>query len=126
MSSLTREQLQKIEANRQLALKRRNERLAVQEKSAVPSFRADVPKQNIYPTSNQLSPITTFYCSANISGNVKTHFNSNKKQSSKVITGNCRLITRDRFTVVVPYHERLIDIFKSIPGKVYGKYFVNL
>jgi len=38
------------------------------------------------------------------------------------VTGTCRLISKDRFEVDVGYHGKLIDIFKTVPGRMYGKY----
>ena len=39
----------------------------------------------------------------------------------KAVKGNCVLISRERFTVLVPYQAQLIGIFKTIPSRSYGK-----
>lgn len=44
-----------------------------------------------------------------------------KGKSEKPVKGNCVLISRQRFTVVVPYQGQLIGIFKTIPSRSYGK-----
>ena len=46
-----------------------------------------------------------------------------KGKSEKPVKGNCVLISRQRFTVVVPYQAQLIGIFKTIPSKSYGKFY---
>lgn len=46
-----------------------------------------------------------------------------KGKSEKPVKGNCVLISRQRFTVVVPYQGQLIGIFKTIPSRSYGKSF---
>ena len=38
----------------------------------------------------------------------------------KPVKGNCALISRQRFTVVVPYQAQLIGIFKTLPSRNYG------
>ena len=45
----------------------------------------------------------------------------NFRKSEKEVKGNCVLISRQRFTVVVPYQAQLIGIFKTIPSRSYGK-----
>lgn len=46
-----------------------------------------------------------------------------KGKSEKTVKGNCVLISRQRFTVVVPYQPQLIGIFKTIPSRSYGKLY---
>ena len=46
-----------------------------------------------------------------------------KGKSEKTVKGNCVLISRQRFTVVVPYQAQLIGIFKTIPSRSYGKLY---
>lgn len=43
-----------------------------------------------------------------------------KENSEKPGKGNCALISRQRFTVVVPYQAQLIGIFKTLPSRNYG------
>ena len=45
----------------------------------------------------------------------------NFRKSEKEVKGNCVLISRERFTVVVPYQAQLIGIFKTMPSRKYGK-----
>lgn len=48
----------------------------------------------------------------------------NVKKTEKEVKGNCVLMSRERFAVVVPYHPQVIGIFKTIPSRSYGK--INL
>ena len=48
----------------------------------------------------------------------------NIKKPEKEMKGNCVLMNRERFTVVVPYQPQVIGIFKTIPSRSYGK--INL
>lgn len=43
-----------------------------------------------------------------------------KENSEKPVKGNCALISRQRFKVVVPYQAQLIGIFKTLPSRNYG------
>ena len=74
-------------------------------------------------TSNPSS--TTASTSANTkSGPLKsgaTTSSLNFRKLEKEVKGHCVLISRHRFTVVVPYQAQLIGIFKSIPSRSYGK-----
>lgn len=45
----------------------------------------------------------------------------NCRKPEKEVKGNCVLISRERFTVVVPFQAQLIGIFKTMPSKRYGK-----
>lgn len=42
-----------------------------------------------------------------------------KENSERPVKGNCALISRQRFTVVVPYQAQLIGIFKTLPSRNY-------
>ncbi|XP_064465934.1 SWI/SNF-related matrix-associated actin-dependent regulator of chromatin subfamily A-like protein 1 [Ornithodoros turicata] len=39
--------------------------------------------------------------------------------SNKVTSGSCVMISHDRFSVDVPYHQQMIEIFRSMPSKMY-------
>ena len=52
--------------------------------------------------------------------NAANHFKNFKGTSEKPVKGNCVLISRQRFAVVVPYQAQLIGIFKTIPSRSYG------
>lgn len=84
-----------------------------------PSSSSGVRK---FETSNPSS--TTASTSANTkAGPLKTGATSslNFRKSEKEVKGNCVLISRHRFTVVVPYQAQVIGIFKTIPSRRYGK-----
>lgn len=38
------------------------------------------------------------------------------------ITGVCRLTSKDRFTIDIPYHQQTIELFRTVNGKEYGNY----
>lgn len=37
------------------------------------------------------------------------------------VAGECRLVSKERFTVDITFHQQAIDIFRTINGKEYGK-----
>ncbi|KAJ9592250.1 hypothetical protein L9F63_001251 [Diploptera punctata] len=122
MASLTKEQLEKIEANRQLAIQRRNERLKVNNNSP------NMSSIQCSSTATLQKPVINKFYTSNISASsmlpVAKHnkFNASKKVSNKpkqIVTGNCKLISKERFSVNVSYHAQLIDVFKSIPSRAY-------
>jgi hypothetical protein len=142
-SALTKEQKERIEAKRQLALRRRNERQILQ--NQLPS------SSNVNGSSNKSSNsgewhrphyqpcVTPSTCIAKRNSFVlnpytkQTHkkAESNSRQfvhqrntslpTGDMVTGSCQLLSKERFTVTVPYQEQLIDIFKSLDSKIYGK-----
>jgi SWI/SNF-related matrix-associated actin-dependent regulator 1 of chromatin subfamily A len=142
-STLTEEQKEIIEAKRQLALQRRNERQKLKNQHS--SFTTVNSLSNKSPNTREWRPSSRneLYVSADTSNVKKDSFalKSFSKQTRKdprnefrqfvhernplstreVVTGNCQLLSKERFTVNVPYQEQMIDIFKSIDSKVYGK-----
>jgi hypothetical protein len=142
-STLTKEQKERIEAKRQLALQRRNERQRLQNQQ--PSVTIVDNSSCISSNAREWhSPAHSQLCVSANTCTVKTDsfsFTPYKKQTHKKeekkfsqfvhqrpslstgvkITGNCQLLSKERFSVIVPYQEQLIEIFKSIDSKVYGK-----
>lgn len=143
--TLTQEQKERIEAKRQLALQRRNERQRLQN----PQSSAIVLDNSSHISSNAREwhpPAQSQLCVAANSCAVKansfsiapyskqTHNEEGRKFSQFVhqrkpflsagvaVTGNCQLLSKERFIVIVPYQEQLIEIFKSIDSKVYSKF----
>lgn len=41
------------------------------------------------------------------------------------IQGTCELISSNRFTVNVGYHQQLIDTFRTLASKSYGRYYLE-
>ncbi|KAL9967490.1 hypothetical protein ACROYT_G025722 [Oculina patagonica] len=75
------------------------------------------PNSSWSTTSN-----STSVSASNSAGSSKSNaaFNLNVRgKSEKPVKGNCVLISRQRFTVVVPYQPQLIGIFKTIPSRSY-------
>ncbi|PNF23884.1 hypothetical protein B7P43_G13718, partial [Cryptotermes secundus] len=153
-SALTKEQKERIEAKRQLALQRRNERQRLQnqnpslsnvnsssDKSSNPEeCHRTHDQQCVIPNtcivkrdSFALNPYTKqTRKEANCNPrqtvhNHKVYFGSrrfvhqrnNSFSTAEVVTGSCKLLSKERFIVVVPYQEQLIDIFKSLGSKIY-------
>lgn len=80
------------------------------------------PNSSSSTTSNSAS-----VSASNSAGSSKSSatFNLNVRgKSEKPVKGNCVLISRQRFTVVVPYQPQLIGIFKTIPSRSYGKLYM--
>lgn len=44
------------------------------------------------------------------------------EKPSTPITGVCRLTAKDRFTIDIPYHQQVIELFRTVNGKEYGNY----
>ncbi len=61
----------------------------------------------------------------NVKGNKSTFGNERGMNSQSSRSGNivglCTLISRERFVVNVGYHAKLIEVFKELPSKSYGK-----
>ena len=43
----------------------------------------------------------------------------------KAVKANCTLISRTRFKVLVPYDPNVIDIFKQVPSRSYGEWYLE-
>jgi hypothetical protein len=142
-STLTKEQKEIIETKRQLALERRNERQrllnqhssctnassssskSLNAREGLPASHSQRVSSNtpsikdnsfgLKPSSKQTHKI------AQIDFRQFVHQRSTSLSTGEVVTGNCQLLSKERFAVAVPYQEQLIDIFKSIDSKVYGK-----
>ena len=78
------------------------------------------PNSNSSTTSSNSASVSAK--NSAVSSKSSAAFNSNiRGKSEKPVKGNCVLISRQRFTVVVPYQAQLIGIFKTIPSRSYGK-----
>uniref|UniRef100_A0A2Z5TRI1 Putative SWI/SNF-related matrix-associated actin-dependent regulator of chromatin subfamily A-like protein 1 n=1 Tax=Reticulitermes speratus TaxID=60591 RepID=A0A2Z5TRI1_9NEOP len=138
-STLTKEQKEIIEAKRQLALQRRNERLRLQNQqshiTAVDnSSHISSNARDWHPPAHNQLCVTASTCAVKSltpyskqthkeEGRKFSQFVHQKKPSLStgvVITGNCQLLSKERFVVIVPYQEQLIEMFKSIDSKVYN------
>lgn len=110
MSSLTDEQRKMIEEKKKVA----------QAKLAAKFAQKSTP-QSANSSNNQctLSKTTGVILSPNPKGKIVYNVPQNFK--SKLISGTCELTSKERFTVHVSYHKQLIDTFKTIQSKLYGK-----
>lgn len=55
---------------------------------------------------------------------IRINYNSSSKSMKcSPVQGTCELTSRDRFTVNVGYHQQLVETFKTISSKNYGKYY---
>lgn len=115
MSSLTDEQRKMIEEKKKAA------QAKLVAKFSQRSTIQPIENNNQCPLS-----ITRFATSPNQNKKtIRINYNSpqNTKSSSivKAVRGTCELTSKDRFTVHVVYHQQLIDTFKTITSKNYGK-----
>jgi SWI/SNF-related matrix-associated actin-dependent regulator 1 of chromatin subfamily A len=142
-STLTKEQKEIIEAKRQLALQRRNERQKLQNQQSSctgvngssnksSNGREGLPSshnQQVLPNTPNITnnSFGLKLCSEHRSRKPQINFRQFVHQTNtslftgETVTGNCQLLSKERFAVIVPYQEQLIDIFKSIDSKIYGK-----
>lgn len=74
------------------------------------------------PGTNPSTVSSSGFANTN-SGSLKSGVVSsvNFKKTEKEVKGNCVLMSRERFTVAVPYQPQVIGIFKTIPSRSYGK-----
>lgn len=116
MSSLTEEQRKMIEANRK----------AAQAKLAAKLALKSTPQQAMSNNNQCTLSKAGLVVSPSPNGkSVRINYNHSLQNSkSKPVCGTCEMTSKERFTVHVTYHQQLIDTFKTISSKNYGK--VNL
>jgi len=116
MSSLTDEQRKKIESNRK----------AAQAKLAAKLALRSTPHQAMNNNNQCTLSKAGLVVSPSPNGkSVRLNYNHSLQNSnSKPVYGTCEITSKERFTVHVTYHQQLIDTFKTISSKNYGK--VNL
>lgn len=151
MSSLTNEQIKRIEENRAKALaklaKKRATTNAPEQGNAACSSKthlyhsSNVNKGQIHVSTKQNA---LFYGSdhqnngkrkeTGRNGQLLSGFYDGKKIKSRiknvndvlgkksVVSGCCVLIDRTRFKVVVGFNSKLIGVLKTLPSKYYGKF----
>lgn len=109
MSSLTDEQRKMIEEKKKVA----------QAKLAA-KFAQRNASQPAKSSNNQctLSKTTGVILSPSPKGKIVYNVLQNFKSK---LTGTCELTSKERFTIHVRYHKQLIDTFKTIQSKLYGK-----
>lgn len=112
MSTLTEEQRKMIEEKKK----------AAQAKLAIKFAQKSIP-QSITDKNNQCTLSKTGLISPSSSKkNVHINYNNSPQTfKSRAVCGHCELISKERFTVHVGYHKQLIDTFKTISSKLYGK-----
>ncbi|VVC28544.1 Helicase superfamily 1/2, ATP-binding domain,Helicase, C-terminal,P-loop containing nucleoside [Cinara cedri] len=119
MSSLTDEQRKMIEEKKKAAQAKLALKFGMKTTPSIPQSA----KINYNNNNNQCTLSKTGSIMSPTSSNIKTSHNSYSKnqniQSKVMIRGTCELISKDRFTVHVAYHQQLISIFKTIQNKLY-------
>lgn len=130
--TLSEEQQKRIEENRKKALERRAAKL---QSASIPNVNK---LSNIHSSFNNLKsndfnrlPSKTKFiseinnCEKKVSTSANTYKNNmydkaNPQISSdKCFTGKCILISRTHFCVEIGYHSQLVEIFRTIPSKIY-------
>jgi len=113
MSSLTDEQRKMIEANRKAAQAKLAAKLAL--KSTPPRAISNNNQCTLSKAGLVISPSPK-------GKSVHMKYNhSLQNTKSKLVRGTCEITSKERFTVHVTYHQQLIDTFKTISSKNYGK-----
>uniref|UniRef100_A0A1B6C6H6 SWI/SNF-related matrix-associated actin-dependent regulator of chromatin subfamily A-like protein 1 n=1 Tax=Clastoptera arizonana TaxID=38151 RepID=A0A1B6C6H6_9HEMI len=136
-SSLTPEQLKRIEQNRKLALEKRaasllvhnqpqlyekgNKNVSTSQNScsvllsskSASSFYNNTPQSSVQPYKKSKEPVWMKYRNKNGS------YSDNSLTKPNTVTGCCRLISEDRFTVDIPYHKETVEVFKTVKGFLY-------
>ena len=151
MSSLTKEQLQRIEENRKKAMQLKSANTNQASSTAAPEapFKG-VPSSNFYSASSGAKKpldVQTVSHGPNVKrfkpGGDQNNIpqkqnnghqyvkNSNYQQSAEVLmtannSGICKAISADRFSVNIGYNQQTIEVFKQIPSKLYGMHILSL
>lgn len=142
MSSLTDEQRKMIEANKKAAQAKLAAKLALRNTpqqvinknnqcTLSVSGLSVFPSPNVRSTPQQVINNNN-KCTLSVSGLVvspspngkfiRSNYNKSSQNSqSKPIHGTCEIISKERFTLHVAYHQQLIDTIKTILSKNYGK-----
>jgi len=113
MSSLTDEQRKMIEANKKAAQAKLAAKLAL--KSTPQQVMSNNKQCTLSKTGLVVLP------SPNGKSVLMNYNNSPQNLKLKPISGTCEVTSKERFTVHVAYHQQLIDTFKTISSKNYGK-----
>ncbi|CAL1268362.1 unnamed protein product [Larinioides sclopetarius] len=147
MSSLTEEQRRRIEENRRKALERRAALSGAANRNpngnlSVASTTNNISGSKLTLSSNNANLISKSTCSAfpnkfpnnvfsrnQASSNLVSAVNTTKSekpvvcakifQSCDYVKGTCVLLNRKRFYVDMGYNKEVIDIFKTVPSRLY-------
>lgn len=111
--SLDAEQKKRIEENRRKAIALRN--------ASIARLETEGSRTEYSSRSTNDSHVKFAERNPQISKNLTAA--SQPKSLAKVV-GSCSVTSRCRFTVTVNYHQKLVDIFKTLPSNVYGKHFI--
>ncbi|XP_067126580.1 LOW QUALITY PROTEIN: SWI/SNF-related matrix-associated actin-dependent regulator of chromatin subfamily A-like protein 1 [Centruroides vittatus] len=118
--TLSEEQKRRIEENRRKALEIRAAKLQKQQLNFYSSKSDDsrLPSKKIFSnkTYSNNKNVSTSNWNRN---NNKLYKKANFPTSDKQITGTCVLVSRSRFMVEIGYHSKLIEVFRTIPSKLY-------
>lgn len=117
MTSLSAEQLKKIEENKLAALLRKQKPCSSVKQSCA-SYNPNLTSNSV--TANRCLP-------PNKPVQSPVFHETAQRRTSPTITASCRLTSEDRFVVDMNYHGQSIEIFKTITGKMYGVYqFISI
>ncbi|KAG8233390.1 hypothetical protein J437_LFUL013170 [Ladona fulva] len=122
MSELTDEQRQRMERNRLEALRKRAAKASLQHTTSKPADVNSNQAKKFKASFDQSKGVNLNANSTMSSGAQSTSLPAKFQSSfySKAnVTGHCKLITKDRFSVEIGYHEVMVKIFKTIPSALY-------
>lgn len=148
-STLTPAQKAQIEENRQLALQRRAlklEQASVGKPKPLLTPPSNNVKSNLSSSSTTCTPAAKLlvkYPPLERSAGPNKHENcltfpkkqiqlntnvgaggKEARQVKTAVIGTCKLISKERFTVDMPYHQQTVYLFRTIQGKEYGKKYI--
>ena len=130
--SLSEEQLRRIEENKRRAqqklFERKRQAPSAVNSSAPPAkkFAIEIPSRNSTEASKpSCTNFQTHKKSFNDCRNQQGSSNNfNKPKYGSKIKLDFTLVSKTRFEVVCPYQAAIIEVFKQIPSRSYGKWFI--
>lgn len=123
MSSLSDEQRKMIEEKKKAAQAKLAAKFA--QKSTLSTLQQSVKTTQNNNQCTLSKPQLVLSPSPSYKNHHINYNNSLQNCKPKRVHGTCELISKERFTVHVSYHQQLIDTFKTIQSKNYGE-FVNV
>ena len=128
--SLSEEQLRRIEENKRRAQQKLSERKrqvpSALNSSAPPAkkFATEIPSRNSTEASKP-SSCTNFQTHKKSFNDYRNQQGSSNNFNRPKYGGNIKLdftlVSKTRFEVVCPYQAAIIEVFKQIPSRSYGK-----
>lgn len=126
-----------IEQKRLLALQRKAQKLTQNNAAGSSNVSSNgVPTQSAQSreshngTNGKLQDVSRYKYDKDSSGVMRTPKRDNRPSplkaknffaSSQVINGQCTMVSDTRFMVDVDYNQQLVELFKTMPSRLYGE-----